>query len=54
MKVDEPLVVYPQKVAAVEVFVSSHKHVVEFLLLRLVLVVGVAGEGRPVPDLAHK
>lgn len=45
--------VYLQKVAAVEVFVSFHKHVVEFLLLRLPLV-GVADERQLVSDLAHQ
>lgn len=43
-----------QKVTGVEVFVSFHKHVVEFLLLCLLLVVGVAVERRPVSDLAQQ
>lgn len=42
LKIDESLTVHPQKVSAVEVRVSFHKHVIEFLLLRLLLVLGIA------------
>lgn len=54
LKVDKPLVVYPQKVPTVKVYVSFYKHIVEFLLLCLLLVVGVAGERHLGPDLAHQ
>lgn len=44
LKEEEALVIHPQKVTAVDVEVSLHKHISQLLLLCLLPVLGVAAK----------
>lgn len=54
LKIDESLIVDPEKVSTVKVRVSSHKHIIKFLFLRLLLVLGIAIERSLGFNLGHQ
>lgn len=54
LKIDKSLAVHPKKVSAVKVRVSFHEHVIQFLLLRLLLVLGIAIKGRIGCNFGHQ
>lgn len=54
LEVDKVLVIEAQQVPRVEVQVALPQHVTEPLLLRLLLVAGVADERGPVGDSPHQ